>query len=220
MHRLFFYPESGRLYAMLSRAYDDQVTPQDRGNVEKRAAECDICQRNMNAPNSSKVSLPPDDIVFNKVVCMDIMSLGGKRVIHIVHNDTKFSAAEFLRNEIAKESWNVYMRAWVTSFIGYSDEIRADQGPQFRAKEFKTVGGMAWIKITLSGVEIHNSLGVGERYHDYLRKTDMKVRNEFPTVAAEFSLKLAVKAMNDTAGQNGLLPTLLVFGVMPRIPVA
>ena len=205
---------------MLRRANDDQKKPQDRGNLEKIAAECDICQRNMNAPGRFKVSLPPDDIVLNKVVCMDIKSLGGKRVLHIVDRDTEFNAAEFLQNKTAEETWNVYMRAWVTSLIGYSDEIHAYQGPQFRAKECKTFAGMAGIKLTLSDVERHNSLGMGERYHEYLRKTYMKVRDEFLTVATEFSLKLAVQAMNDTAGQNGLVPTLLVFVVMPRIPVA
>ena len=30
-------------------------------------------------------------------------------------------------------------------------------------------------------------------------------------------LKLAVKGMNSTAGPNGLVPTQLVFGVLPRI---
>ncbi|KAI0990806.1 hypothetical protein K3495_g17381 [Podosphaera aphanis] len=28
---------------------------------------------------------------------------------------------------------------------------------------------------------------------------------------------MAVKAVNDTAGYNGLVPTLLVFGAFPRI---
>ena len=28
---------------------------------------------------------------------------------------------------------------------------------------------------------------------------------------------MAVKAVNDTAGPNGLVPTLLVYGVYPRI---
>ncbi len=28
---------------------------------------------------------------------------------------------------------------------------------------------------------------------------------------------MAVKAVNDTAGYNGLVPTLLVFGTFPRI---
>lgn len=31
---------------------------------------------------------------------------------------------------------------------------------------------------------------------------------------------MTVKALNDTTGPNGLLPTLILFDVMPRIPTA
>lgn len=33
-------------------------------------------------------------------------------------------------------------------------------------------------------------------------------------------LRLAIKGCNDTLGPEGLVPTLLVFGTMPPIPVA
>ena len=220
IHRHFFHPESGRLYAVLRRAHGEGTTPETMGELEKLASECEICQRNAASPNRFRVSLPPEDIVFNRVVCMDIMSLSGKTVLHMIDRDTKFSVAEFMRNESAEETWKLYMRAWVTTFVGYSDEIHGDQGPQFRSKEFKSYAKKADVKLILSGVESHNSLGVGERYHSYLRKVYTKVRDEFPNIDLEYSLKLAVKAMKDTAGQNGLVPTLLVFGVMPRIPVA
>lgn len=32
-------------------------------------------------------------------------------------------------------------------------------------------------------------------------------------------LEITVKALNNTAGPNGLVPTLLVFGIIPRLPV-
>ena len=53
------------------------------------------------------------------------------------------------------------MSAWATTYIGFSDEIHAGQGPQFRSMEFQTYAADADIKLTLSGVESHNSLGVG-----------------------------------------------------------
>lgn len=188
--------------------------------LEKLAYECDIFQRNMASSNRFRVSLPLGDIVFNRLVCMDLMNLSGKIVLHMIDRDTKFSVAEFMRNGSAEETWNMYMRSWVTAFVGYSDEIHGDQGPQFRSKEFKSYAKMADVKLTLSGVESHNSLGVRERYHDYLRKVYTKVRDDLPNIDLEYSLKLAVNTMNDTAEQDGLVLTLLVFGVMPRIPVA
>ncbi|KDN69178.1 hypothetical protein CSUB01_12252 [Colletotrichum sublineola] len=58
-------------------------------------------------------------------------------------------------------------------------------------------------------------IGKVERYHAPLRRAYKIFRDEgeSPTVA----LQLAVKAINDTAGPDGLVPTLLVFGAYPRI---
>jgi hypothetical protein len=36
-------------------------------------------------------------------------------------------------------------------------------------------------------------------------------------VSKQFVLQIAIKAVNDTAGPNGLVPTLLVFGTYPQI---
>ena len=79
---------------------------------------------------------------------------------------------------------------------------------------------MAGIELTLSGVEEHNALGEGERYHSYLRQVYDKVKANFPAIEAEYALQIAVKAVNDTAGPKGLVPTLLVFGIVPRTLVS
>jgi hypothetical protein len=36
-------------------------------------------------------------------------------------------------------------------------------------------------------------------------------------VSKQFVLQIAIKAVNDTAGPDGLIPTLLVFGTYPRM---
>jgi hypothetical protein len=37
------------------------------------------------------------------------------------------------------------------------------------------------------------------------------------SLAPEYVLQMAVKAVNDTAGHDGLVPTLLMFGTYPRL---
>ena len=150
---------------------------------------------------------------------MDIMWLDGKAVLHMVDKDTKFSAAAFLPSETADATWNTYIRNWVAPYIGHALEIHADQGPQFRSKRFVSNANTSGVKLRLSGVESHNSLGVGERYHHYLRRIFTKVQDEHPRLSPGDVLTLATRAMNDTAGPKGRVPTLLVFGVMPRIPI-
>lgn len=60
----------------------------------------------------------------------------------------------------------------------------------------------------------------GERYHAFLRDLFQRVRAVHPTVDKEHALAWAVWTMNQTAGTHGLVLSLLVFGVLPRLPVA
>jgi hypothetical protein len=75
---------------------------------------------------------------------------------------------------------------------------------------------MAGITLRMSGVEAHNSLGIGERMNGPLRRIYNKIRMDYPHIPTGNLLKLGVKAMNDTIGENGLVPSLFVFGVIPR----
>lgn len=70
-----------------------------------------------------------------------------------------------------------------------------------------------------SDIEWHNSLGVVEMYHVPLRRVFNAVRLDDNTVyPALIELRLAVKSINDTTGANGLVPSLLVYGRLPRSP--
>jgi len=68
-------------------------------------------------------------------------------------------------------------------------------------------------------VEAHNSIGKVERYHAPLRHSYEIFKSELQgeKLDKETILQMAVKAVNDTAGPNGLVPILLVFGAYPRI---
>lgn len=56
-----------------------------------------------------------------------------------------------------------------------------------------------------------------ERYHSPLRVAYEKIRESLPKSETDSEcLQLAVKAVNDTIGPEGLVPTLLVFGAIPR----
>lgn len=72
------------------------------------------------------------------------------------------------------------------------------------------------IKLQPSGVESHNSLGVGERYHFFLRRIFNKVKTDTPKMSGKQALSLSI---NDTPGPDDLVPTLLFVGVMPRLPI-
>ena len=75
------------------------------------------------------------------------------------------------------------------------------------------------IELRISRVEAHSSLGIGERLHAPLRRIYRKIIFEFPQIDRNIALKLSIKAMNDTNGDNALVPSLVVFGVIPRFPI-
>ena len=102
-------------------------------------------------------------------------------------------------------------------YPGYSDVIKTDQGSVVTASEFLKLSSMAGVKIELSGVESHNSLSAAEKY-DPLGRIFEKIHFENPLLKPEFILSTAVKAMNDTMNCDGLVPSLLVFGILPRFP--
>ncbi len=219
IHRHFYHPQPDRIFNLMQRACDSNATPDTLGALEKLTRSCDICQRMSEQTGRFRVSLPHENVVFNRLVLTDLMKLDGKTVLHIIRRDTPFSIAVILLNgERMRDVWLAYVRYWVNPYIGYSKIIRAYQGPQFTSDE--------WINLLRStGIERHdpvsskhNALKFGERYYEYLRHIYEKVRLLHPAVDVEDALFLAVSAMNNIAGQNGLIPTLLVFGVIPSFP--
>src|SRR5208282_3023008 len=66
-------------------------------------------------------------------------------------------------------------------------------------------------------VEAHWSIGLVERAHPALQRAYQIITEECPDIQKELALQMAVKAVNDTAGLNGLVPTLLVYRAYPRI---
>ena len=56
-----------------------------------------------------------------------------------------------------------------------------------------------------------------ERYYTLLRYVYKIISLELEDASEELTLQMAVKAINDSAGPDRLIPTLLVFGAYPRI---
>ena len=161
----------------------------------------------------------PDKVVFNHKVRLDLMYLDGRQVLHIVDVGANFSAAQFLNSQGVNSVWNSFLTSWSTTYYGYPESILTDQGSVFFSSEWESACQSAPISLRHTGTESHNSLGSDETYHSMLRRIYKKFTLEFLDIPAEFRLALSIKAMNDNAGPEGYVPSLLVFGVLPRIPL-
>lgn len=67
--------------------------------------------------------------------------------------------------------------------------------------------------------ESKNVFGEKEKYHAYLRSIFEKGQRARPPIEDEVVLQLATKAFNDIHGSAGLVLTLLVFFIIPKLPL-
>src|SRR6266516_2784041 len=178
---------------------------------------CHHCQMHGQAPRRFKFSFK-DDHEFNYEILVDVMYLGGKPVLHIVDSSTAFQGARFLPSLSAKDTWEVLRMLWIDAYQGPPDIITHDAGTNFASVEFRNEAKLLGIVCKQIPVEAHWSIGKLERYHAPQRRAfDILYDELAATTSADAILQMAVKAVNDTAGPDGLVPTLLVFGAYPRL---
>jgi hypothetical protein len=166
-----------------------------------------------------QVALSHDEKKFNHEVIIDIFTLEGNSTLSVVDRDTRYVAAIFLATVTAESVWQAMLQCWSLRYLGHPFVIRHDQGTQFTAVGFQKWAGEAGITCHPVATEQANSMGIGERIHSPLRRTYLKLRQEHPNMSKDLLLDAAVKAHNDTSGVNGLVPTLLVYGSFPRLPI-
>lgn len=218
LHRHFYHPPARRLYDLLRRANPRDSSPETLRTLEQLAAACSVCQTFGARPYRFRVSFPASPIRFNEEVSLDLFWLDGKPALHVADMQTGFGNAVFLRGQRVEDVWDAFVECWTTHYVGHPSMMRIDQGTQFTYIRWEARANAAGIILRTTGVESHNSLGLGERYHSPLRQIYLKIRTSEPTISPALALRLAVKTMNDTIGPNGLVHTLLVFGTLPRLP--
>ena len=92
-----------------------------------------------------------------------------------------------------------------------------DVGLQFTSVEFaKTTKEIrSTTKYVL--VKAYYSISIVERYYAPLRRAYDIITKELLKILQQYALQIAVKAINDTAGLDGIVPTLLVYGSYPWV---
>ena len=162
--------------------------------------------------------MPEEKVVFNQTVALDLFWLDGRAALHVVDLGTGFSNAMFLTGQSVSDVWRAFTMCWSSLYVGHPNSMRTDSGSVFTSDRWTKLTTDHGIDLRVSGIESHNSLGLGERYHSPLRRIFRKLKHEAPSLDNGLILRLATKAMNDTVGPEGYVPSLLVFGTLPRFP--
>lgn len=218
LHRHFRRPGPGRLYDLLRRSRATDLEPGAMAILKEIADECKVCAQIRNKEITFRGRLS-EGVVFNRKLLLDLMYLDGRPVLHVVDKDTNFGAARFVqtttKNPTTDEVWTCFLQAWALVYTGLPDVVHTDAGSCFTSKPWEFMMTANRIEHVVSGVESHHSLGSGEQAHHPLRRIYYKVRLDHPKMSQALALQLARKAMNETSGPNGLIPLLLVSGLMP-----
>lgn len=212
LHRRFGHPAVDRLYKLLDRAGHEI----DKKVLEHLTKFCHFCQKHGKSPGRFRFTLR-EDVEFNFNIIVDVMYINNRPILHVVDESTRFNAARWLKDISANHTWEVLKMCWIDSYLGPPDLITTDAGKNFLSKEFRQYAADSGIRVRTMPVEAHNSIGMVERYHGPLRRAYSIIRTELKDASEAAVLQMAIKAINDTAGPDGLVPTLLVFGAYPRM---
>lgn len=218
IHRVFGHPSVAATYKLLRKASTKPLKRGLRRRLEELAEACKVCKRNAAAPRRFKLTVGSDDLSFNHKIIVDTMFIEGRAVLHIIDEATHFTAATFLRKQTAAEIWTCITTLWMHTYMGPPDFLAVDQGSAYVSAEFKSKAVAYGITMEEAPIESPGTIGIVERYHAPLRASYMTVRQSMPRAKAsdDECLKLAVHGVNNTMGPEGLVPTLLVFGALPR----
>ena len=214
LHRHFFHPSVEKLFNLISKARPEEATQETKRILYDITKRCDPCQRIQNAPHRFRVSFGTPEARFNERIMVDVMTIDGKKVLHVVDEGTRFSAARFLDDESTVTVWKTLIECWVAIYTGLPNRIIVDQGSNF-GPTFIHMAHQRGVDVEQTGIESHNSLGIGERYHQPLRQTFRKILAEQPKADPSLALAVSVKALNDTLDPEGYVPSALVFGEYP-----
>ena len=105
----------------------------------------------------------------------------------------------------------------INIYLGPPDLITHNAGKNFISKEFKQYASAIGINTKAAPIEAHNLIRIVKRYYGLIRRVYQIIAIELPDLDKDVALQIAFKAINNTAGLDGLVPTLLVFGAYPRM---
>lgn len=89
-----------------------------------------------------------------------------------------------------------------------------DRESSFKYEKFRQNGKKVGVNLHWSGIEFHNAIGQGERLHYPIHLTFNITSEDHSRLPDLQLLRLAVKAINDANGPDGLVPSLLLFDVL------
>ena len=219
VHRHFGHQRFGPLKTFLSKVTNIKLDAETLQNLKEVIQECESCQRSGSRPVPFRVTLPSGEIVFNRDIVADPFWYLKKVCISFICMSTRWLAMGELRNMTTAEVITVFLSTWVYTYAGFPARFHVDAGTNLNSIELRRFATSNGMRITTAGVEQHSSLGIGESRHMLIKRMLRAVLAEKPKVPLKIALNIVSHACNNSMDENGICPSLLVFGTLSRPPI-
>lgn len=222
MHRNLGHPALEKHIQVIENAGIDEISAKTRKILKDLVNECQVCQLARAKPRRFLFSIR-DDITgeFNHVLQVDVVHLCDGNVLHVICTGTGFQQGMFINSMSADSAWRTLKQCWINFFAGAPDYLITDAGSNFTVSEIKEAADSMGIVMKTVPTEAHNQVGKIERSHAILRKVYDMLKSDVPSLRREERLSMAFRAINDApSSSSGISPTMLVFGVHPKLPGA
>jgi hypothetical protein len=220
IHRRLGHPTAQRIMRIMERSGRLQdIDPGTRQRLKEIEKNCIACQKHSGPPQRFRFHISNEDGRFNHELIADIMYLDNGNVLHVIDADTRFQSAQFITDQKARTIWKALRRCWIDIYCGPPDVLRVDSGSNFTSTEFAQLSAAQGVVLQIAPVEAHHLIGMVERNHAVLRRVYEKLKLEMPAMDRDSILSMSVRAVNDSTGPDGLIPTVRVFGIFPRLGI-
>jgi hypothetical protein len=126
------------MYELLKRTKAEALSPDTLAVLQNISEHCRSCLvfRNKEVTFSSHLK---GDVVFNRIIELDLCYLDSCPVLHMTDNDTKYGASRFVRcsQNIQPRRNCGSVQAWALVYIGMPDVVTTDRGTEFTSRAFE-----------------------------------------------------------------------------------
>lgn len=137
----------------------------------------------------------------------------------VVCSHTHFGSEARIASKIPQDLCFAFLNSWSTVYVNHINRIKSHLEASWNSDLLRSLAELNGIDLQLSLVGAQNTIGTEEQYHSPLRRICLAIRESYQHLGEKLALCLPIKALNDTKGPEGLVPTLLIFGVIPSLPV-
>lgn len=212
-------PSAGKIFSILRHALPDKSDSNVKRMIDEISKSCQYCCPFSARPFRFRASISPDKVRFNHELAIDLLSLDGALVIHIVDTHTHYQNYVPIRSKRASDIWYAFVEWWDSVNVFYQSVLRLHQEVPFCSEFFKDVYLAHGIDLRFSGFLSNNSIGPGKIYHAPLRRVFRIPHNRYPSLYSETVLRYSVKEINNSVSPERLVTYFLVYGNLPTFPI-